>query len=107
MSDYLTALTGAGTTVAVGVTYIARSFRGTPVAPARHRAAGRLPSEETLIGPPSAYTAVDSEADTHVFGVLKTGFGWCPDCGSTTAGVISRNGFRCGEFAQHPAGGAA
>lgn len=104
MSEYLTALTGAGTTVAVGLTILGRSFRGTPVAPARHRASGRLPSEETLIGPPSAYT--DPEADTHVFGVLTTGFGWCPVCGSTTAGVISRNGFRCGEFAAHPAGGA-
>jgi len=106
VSDYLTALTGAGTTVAVGVTYIARTFRGTPVAPARHRASGRLPSEVDLIGPPSVYTAVDPEADTHAFGVLRTGFGWCESCRSTTAGVVTRNGFRCGEFATHPAGGA-
>lgn len=102
MSEYVTALTAAGSGVAVGLVAMARSWPTTN--PAKHRAMDRLPSEEVLCGPPDPYT--DPHADTQPFGVLRTGFGWCPDCQSTTAGVISRNGFRCGEFAQHPAGGA-
>lgn len=102
MSDYLTALSGAGTTLAVGITMVARSWT---VSPARHRAPHRLPSESDLIGPPSAYTTVDPNADTQAFGVVRTGFGWCETCQQTTAGVIARNGFRCGEYYRHPAGG--
>jgi hypothetical protein len=104
VSDFVTALTGAGTTVAVGVVMVARSL-----APSRHRTAHLLPSEEVLCGPPSPYTAVDPDADTQVFGVIRTGFGWCEDCRNTTAGVITRNGFRCGEFSEHlkPGGAAA
>lgn len=98
MSEYLTALTGAGTGVAVGLTVMARAWTTNP---AKHRATALLPSEEVLCGPPSAYTAVDPNAETQAFGVLRTGFGWCPSCQSTTAGVISRNGFRCGEFYRH------
>lgn len=73
-----------------------------PVRPARHRQAHLLPAEEVLCGPPSTYT--DPFAETQAFGVVKTGFGWCPACAGTTAGVITRNGFRCGEFARHTAG---
>ena len=100
MSDYLTALTGAGTAVAVGLTAMARSWTANP---ARHRQPDRLPPESDLIGAPSAYT--DPWADTQPFGVVRTGFGNCDDCGGTTAGIITRNGFRCGEFYRHPAGG--
>ena len=103
MSEYVTALTGAGTTLAVGITMVARAWTASP---ARHRAPHKLPSEADLIGPPSAYTAVDPFADTQAFGVVRTGFGWCEPCQGTTAGVITRGGFRCGEFYRHPAGGA-
>lgn len=91
----MAALTAAGATVALGTVMIARAWT---VSPARHRAP-RKP--ETV----AAYTAVDPNADTHAFGVVRTGFGWCDDCLQTTAGVITRNGFRCGEFYRHPAGG--
>lgn len=74
----------------------------TPVRPAKHRAAHKLPSEEVLCGPPSPYT--DPDAETQAFGVVRTGFGWCGSCASTTAGVITQNGFRCGEFFRHPGG---
>ena len=106
MSDFVTALTGAGTTVAVGIVMVARSLAPSP---SRHRHPEKLPPVEDLIGPPSAYTAVDPDADTQVFGVIRTGFGWCEDCRNTTAGVITRNGFRCGEFSEHlkPGGAAA
>lgn len=75
----------------------------TPVRqPGRHRATDRLPSEEVLCGPPSPYT--DPWADTETLAVVKTGFDWCGPCDATTAGVITQNGFRCGEFYRHPAG---
>lgn len=101
MSEYVTALTGAGTAVAVGLTVMARSFRGTPVSPAKHRAADRLPSVDDLIGPADPYTTVDPFADTQVFGVLQTGFGWCEACRDTVPGVVSQNGFRCDLFVEH------
>jgi hypothetical protein len=103
VSDFVTALTGAGTTVAVGVVMVARSL-----APSRHRHPEKLPPLEDLIGPPSEYTAVDPDADTQAFGIVRTGFGWCEHCQNTTAGIVTRNGFRCGEFFEHQtAGGAA
>lgn len=102
MSDYLTAWTGAGTAIAVGATIFAR---GWTTHPAKHRAPARLPSLDDLIGPPSAYTTVDPNADTQAFGVVQTGLDWCDVCWETKAGVITRNGFRCDDFTQHPAGG--
>lgn len=98
MNEYVTALTAAAMTVALGVTMIARAWT---VHPARHRAP-RKPQPETT----AAYTPVDPNADTHAFGVVRTGFGWCDPCQNTTAGVITRNGFRCGDYHRHPAGGA-
>ena len=88
----------------VGAAFAVR-WAVTPVRePGRHRAVDRLPSEEVLCGPPSTYT--DPWADTQVFGVVKTGFGRCEACDDTTAGVVTRNGFRCGEFYRHPGGGS-
>lgn len=106
MSDhqFITALTGAGTVVAVGLTVMARAW-GTTY-PAKHRAADLL-DEADLLGPPSAYTTVDPNAETQAFGVIRTGFGWCQPCQSTTAGVITRNGFRCGECLTPAAAGGA
>lgn len=105
MTDpYITALTAAGTGVAVGLTIVARTWTATY--PAKHRAPHKL-TEADLIGPPSAYTTVDPEADTQAFGVVKTGFGWCQPCRQTTAGVITRNGFRCGECLTPAAAGGA
>lgn len=102
MNEYLTAATAAGTTVALGATTF---FRAWTVHPARHRAPHKLPPETDLIGPPSTYTAVDPNADTHAFGVVKIGLAWCDACRETKAGVITRNGFRCDDYWQHPAGG--
>ena len=99
VSDFHAAAGGTIAALGVGLTAFARAWPTTN--PAKHRAAALLPSEEVLCGPPSAYTAVDPNAETQAFGVLRTGFGWCPSCESTTAGVISRNGFRCGEFYRH------
>lgn len=90
-------------TVLVGLTMIARSWT---VSPARHHNPHLLPPLEELIGPPSSYTAVDPDAETQAFGVVKTGLGWCDVCWETKAGVITWNGFRCDDFASHPAGGA-
>lgn len=102
-SEYLTAVTAAGTTIGVGLTIMARSWTANP---ARHRNPGHLPSLDVLIGPPAAYTAVDPDAETQSFGVVQPGFGWCDVCWETKAGVITRNGFRCDDFTSHPAGGA-
>lgn len=88
----------------VTATGVARWYVRPEHAPGRHRNARRLPSLDVLIGRPSAYTAVDPYADTQPIGVVRTGFGWCVPCEQTTAGVITRNGFRCGECLT-PAGG--
>lgn len=76
-------------------------------APGRHRTTRWLPPESDLIGPPSPYTAVDPWADTQPMGVVRTGFGWCEPCQETTAGVITRNGFRCGECLTPSSGGVS
>ena len=102
MNDRITA--GAAALVGtISVASLAIRWAVSPVRePGRHRAAHRLPSEEVLCGPPSAYT--DPWADTQEFGVVKTGFGWCGPCDGMTAGVVTQTGFRCGEFYRHPGG---
>lgn len=104
MNDGIT-LGAAAWVATISVASLAARWALTPVRPGRHRAADRLPSEGVPCGPPSPYA--DPWADTQVFGVVKTGFGWCGPCASTTAGVITQNGFRCGEFFRHPAGAEA
>jgi len=99
--EFLTAATGAGMTVALGLVMV---FRSWTVAPARHRAPRRLQPARVAAAPTEA--PVDPNADTHAFGVVRTGFGWCDHCQATTGGVITRNGFRCDDYAQHKAGGA-
>lgn len=101
MNDHIT-IGGAAVTSSLVLGTALIRWAVTPVRTARHRNPGLLPSEEVLIGPPSTYT--DPFADTQPFGVVRTGFGWCQPCQQTTAGVITRNGFRCGE-GHHPAGG--
>lgn len=103
ISDFHAAVGGTVAALGLGMTMVARSWTTNP---SRHRTLHKLPPEDVLIGPASAYTAVDPCADTQAFGVVKTGFGWCKPCQDTTAGVITRNGFRCGEYYRHPAGGA-
>lgn len=96
MSEYVTALTGAGMTVLLGAVMVARAL--VPASPARHRAGTARPEQ--------APRPVDPNADTQAFGVVRTGFGWCDPCARTTSGVITRNGFRCDDYVLHQAGGA-
>jgi hypothetical protein len=101
---YTTALGGTVTVMAVSAVVVARNWGTTR--PAKHRAPHKL-NDDDLIGPPTAYTQVDPDAETYAFGVVQTGIGWCEACFETKAGVITRNGFRCDDFQQHPEAGAA
>lgn len=103
ISDFHAAVGGTVAALGLGMTMVARSWTANP---SRHRTLHKLPPENVLIGPASAYTAVDPDADTQAFGVVRIGIGWCDVCWETKAGVITRNGFRCDDFTQHPAGGA-
>lgn len=94
MSDYLTALTGAGTGVAVGLTVMARAW--TTTSPARHRASVQFVPLDDLLGPPSAYTSYDTLTDVPALGPITPGFGVCEPCGTVTAGSHNRDGFLCG-----------
>lgn len=100
--QFITALTAAWTGMAVGATAVARNW--TTTNPSTHPHADKL-TDADLDGPLPAW-GTDPDAETQSFGVVRTGFGWCEACAGTTAGVVTRNGFRCGEFANHPAGGA-
>lgn len=93
MSAYLTAMTGAGTCVAVGVVAIARIWPGPR---GRHRATGRTVSLEELLGSPSAYTT-PSFTDVPEFAVIAQCFDDCPNCEQTTAGVLHKDGWTCGQ----------
>jgi hypothetical protein len=93
----------ATTLVMTGLTIIMRAV------PARsyglHRRPRRDPlTLDTLIGPESAYTSYRTLTDVPQLGPFRQGFGWCDPCTRTTAGVITRDGFTCGQCLT-PAGG--
>lgn len=76
-----------------------------PVRRGQHRSpAGRAVALDELIGRPSPYTSYATLTDVPAAGVMRQGFGWCDPCAATTAGVITRDGFCCGECLT-PAGG--
>lgn len=107
MNDYITVGAASLMGALAAATGLARWYVRPEHAPGRHRAMHLLPPVEDLIGAPSAYTAVDPNADTQAFGVVQTGLGWCDVCWETKPGVITRNGFRCDDYMQHPTGGAS
>ncbi|MGW3144888.1 hypothetical protein ACWDG1_09440 [Streptomyces sp. NPDC001177] len=65
----------------------------------RHRSAPELVSLDELLGPPSPYLEFE-----HASGVIRQGFDFCEPCDRTTAGVLTRDGWTCGECLT-PAGG--
>lgn len=104
MITYTGGVALATTLVMTGLTVITRYW------PARSYGTHRRPRREpltldTLIGQESAYTSYRTLTDVEPTGPITQGWGWCDPCQSTTAGVITRDGFRCGEFYRHPAGG--
>ena len=72
--------------------------RGWP-APSGERRSRRLVSDasllDDLLGPPSAWTEYE-----HAPGVIRQGFNDCPTCQQTTAGVLTRDGWTCGQCLQ-------
>jgi hypothetical protein len=76
----------------VGMTLIGRGWP----APSGERRARRQVSDasllDDLLGPPSAYTDYP-----HAPGVIRQGFHDCPNCDQTTAGVLTRDGWTCGQ----------
>jgi hypothetical protein len=97
MSDYLTALTGAGTTVAVGLTAISRLL---PTPPGRHRAKRPLllpdePLTEQTI-PMHRVVLCESELarllDTDR--IVANESADCPTCERNTFHAMNRNGSR-------------
>jgi hypothetical protein len=77
-----------------------------PVARGRHRVQPRVVSLDELLGEPSAYTSYRTLTDVPSVGVMRQGFGWCEPCAQTTAGVVTRDGFTCGQCFT-PAGGVS
>lgn len=104
MSQFVTALSGAGTAMAVSLTVIARALpartRG------RHRPVPRTVTLEELLGPPTPYTT-PAFTDVPSRGVVTQGFGFCVPCGKDTAGVLASDGWWCGECLTAAAGGAS
>lgn len=70
----------------------------------RHRVQPRLVTLDELLGEPSTYTSYSTLTDVPQPGPIRQGFGWCEPCTRTTAGVVTRDGFTCGECLW-PAGG--
>lgn len=103
MNDRITA-GGMVITEVLAVGFAALRWAVTP-APVRGR--HRAPRTVTvplddLLGPPTPYTT-DIE---HAPGVIRQGFDYCTPCARTTAGVLTRDGWTCGECLT-PSGGAA
>lgn len=94
MSAYLTAMTGGGTCLALGVVAIARTWPGPR---GRHRATGRTVPLEELLGPPAPYTTPDY-ADVPMRGVLAQGWRPCSGpCEQEMPSVLHADGsWQCG-----------
>lgn len=80
----------------VGMAWIGRGWPS----PTGQRRAQRQVSDPTLvdelIGPPTAYTT----DYPHAPGVIRQGFHDCPTCAQMTAGVLTRDGWTCGQCLQ-------
>lgn len=89
--QFIAALTGAGTAVAVGLTMMVRAVQG----PAgRHRATHPQPAYvplDDLLGPSW------SEFEPPYGAVVVQRWGACPTCGQDTPGVIHGDGWQCGQ----------
>lgn len=77
-----------------------------PARRGQHRARPRLVTLDELLGEPSAYTSYATLTDVPQPGVVRQGFDRCEPCDDTTAGVITRDGFTCGQCLT-PAGGVS
>ena len=92
MSDLHAALGGIVAATGVGMVMAARNW---PTPSGARRRRGDDISDELmteLLGPRSAYTDFE-----HAPGVIRQGFDDCPHCNETTAGVLTRDGWTCGE----------
>lgn len=87
MNEHIT----AGAAAVMGSLAVAAAAARWAVAPARPAV-----DEDDLIGPPTAYTT-DFE---HAPSPIRQGFAHCPNCTRTTAGVLTRDGWTCGECLQ-------
>lgn len=92
MIDYPSALLVAVTFVVVGLAVFARGLGTRPIG--RHRGGD-------VVVP---FAELMPDWPTPGVGVVRMGFGWCEPCADITAGVITRDGFRCD--CGTPAGGA-
>jgi hypothetical protein len=73
--------------------------------PGRHRGTPQFVPLDDLLGPPSPYTSYDTLTDVLAPGPIRQGFGLCARCAGTTAGIVTRDGFTCGQCLT-PAGAA-
>ncbi|MFD4968890.1 hypothetical protein [Streptomyces sp. NPDC058424] len=104
MSQFITALVGAGAAVGVGSVMVARNwpqpYRGrhrAPAAPKQRAQAGNAssPSPQAAPVPPHGAVVAQSYDD-------------CPNCAKATAGMLHKAGWTCGEcFTSVIAGGVA
>ncbi|MFJ5151437.1 hypothetical protein ACIQCF_07585 [Streptomyces sp. NPDC088353] len=104
MSQFITALVGAGAAVGVGSVMVVRSW---PQPRGRHRAlaaprqaralAGALPGPSPQAAPVPPHGAVVAQS-----------YDDCPTCARATAGMLHKTGWTCGTcFTSVIAGGAA
>lgn len=103
MNDRITA--GAASlmgSLTAGFAYLRWHITPVPVR-GRHRAprSVTVPLDD-LLGPPTPYTT----AIEHAPGVIRQGFDYCTPCDATTAGVLTRDGWTCGECFTPSAGAA-
>lgn len=76
----------------VGMTMIGRTWPA-PTGVRHSRQVSDASLLDDLLGPPSSYTT----SFEHAPGVIRQGFHDCPVCEQTTAGVLTRDGWTCGE----------
>lgn len=93
MSGLAAALGGMIAAGGVGMVTVARSWPTPPGARRARRVVSDASLLDDLLGPPSAYTT----GYTHAPGVIRQGFHDCPACQQTTASILTRDGWACGQ----------
>lgn len=99
MSDFVTALTGAGTAMAVGIVAMARAS-----APSGQH---RKPPLRAVLDEASLEELLGPWPEPVCGAAVARAWADCPSCRKATAGVLHKDGWMCGECLGGATGGAS
>jgi hypothetical protein len=92
VSAFHAAVGGMVTAAGVGMVMVGRNWPA-PSGARRSRQVSDASLMDDLLGPDSYWTTIPE----HAPGVIRQAFNDCPACQQTTAGVVTRDGWTCGQ----------